>query len=183
MKRILLLTVTLILLAFCNGNTLSNRIYSDLSVNDLQTDSYETMEALGSQVFKFIQTNNLDKILTLVPNADEWKAEIMKSALPESKKIMTVSKNVNYWITESIASLNETYSNFKQSSDSDGIDWSNYSIDYLDYRHTNKYNMQQADIYLYVSFDEEQYKISLNDCIKTGQSWHIGNEISWKRLK
>lgn len=176
MKRILLVPLTLIFL-LSSGNAVTPK-----AANAPQT--FGTMTDFGTHVFQLIQANSYNEILTLLPNADEWKTGIMNSTLPEPRKATsTVDKNVNYYLTSSRKSLDKTLNIFKQATDSLGIDWSQYSIHYINYEHTNRYNIQQADIVLYVTNDSDKYKITLADCFKFGNSWRMGNEIFFKKQK
>jgi hypothetical protein len=176
MKRILLVPLTLIFL-LSSGNAVT-----PIAANPPQT--FGTMTAFGTHVFQLIQANSYNEILTLLPNADEWKTGIMNSALPETRKTpSTVDKNVGSYLSSSRKSLNKTLKIFKQATDSIGIDWSQYTIHYINYNHTNKYNIQQADIYLYVTNNSDNYKITLADCLKFGNSWRMGNEIFFKKQK
>ena len=168
MKRAVVVLITLALFSLCNAD-------------DRNTPDYETMEEFGSQVFEFIQSDKFDKILELRPNMNEMTAIINNSLYPDAQKKGMINYNSNP--KKGTESLKKSYDLFIENSESAGIDWSNYNLEYIDYKHRNYNKIETADIYLYINFQGGKYKISLNDCSRTESTWLIGDEISWKVSK
>ena len=169
MKRAIVVLITLALLSLCNAD-------------DRNTPAYETIEEFGSQVFEFIKSDKFNKILELEPNLNEMTAIMNNSSFPDAQKKEMISK-FEYNLKKNTESLKKSYDLFIENSESAGIDWSNYSLDYIDYEHRKWNKMEMADIYLYINFQGGKYKISLHDCFRTESTWLIGDEISWKVSK
>jgi hypothetical protein len=169
MKRAVVVLITLALFSLCNGD-------------DRNTPAYETMEEFGSQVFEFIQSDKFNKILELRPDLNEFTAIINNSSFPDAQK-KEIIREGEYTLKKGTEFLKKSYDLFIEESESARIDWSNYSLDYIDYKHTNRNKLEIADIYLYINFQGGKYKISLFDCFRTESTWLIGDEINWKVSK
>lgn len=165
MKRVVVVLITLVLLSLCNGDDLPKLDKADSIAYDRTTPTYETIEEFGSQVFEFIKSDKFDKILELRPNFNEFTAIINNSSFSGLKKKETINK-IEYQLKSNTESLKKSYDLFIENSKSTGIDWSNYSIDYIDYRHQKRNKIEDADIYLYISFQNVTHKIALHDCFR-----------------
>ncbi len=179
MKRVIVVLITLVLLSLCSGGDLPKQDNADTIVYDRKTPPYETIEEFGSQVFEFIKSGKFDKILELTPNFNEFTAIINNSSFSEIKKKETINK-IEYQLKSNTESLKKSYDLFIENSESAGIDWSNYSIHYIDYKHQKRNKIEDADIYLYIGYNGVTHKIALHDCLKTESTWLMGNEIYWK---
>ena len=179
MKRVIVVLITLVLLSLCYGDNLPKQDNADSVVHDRNTPTFVTIEELGSQVFELIKADKLDKILELRPNFNEFTAIINNSSFSDLKKKEIINK-IEYNLEKDTESLKKSYDIFIENSESAEINWSDYSIDYIDYRHQKTNQIEDADIYLYISFKSVNYKIALNDCYKINGIWLMGNEIYWK---
>ena len=179
MKRVVVVLITLALLSLCNGDDLPKQVNADSIAYDRKTPAYETIEEFGSQVFEFIKSGKFDKILELQPNLNEFTAIINNSYFPDLKKKETISKAENH-LKNNTESLKKSYDLFIENTKSAGVDWSDYCIEYIDYKHQKRNKIEDADIYLYISSNSVNYKIALHDCLRTEGTWLMGNEIYWK---
>ncbi len=170
MKRLMVILITLAAFSLCNGDDLPSQ------------KNAVSIDELGSQVFEFIKSDKFDKILELRPDLNEYTAVMNNSSFSDSQKTKMFSK-VEYFLKRDTESLKKSYNLFIENTESAGIDWSNSGLNYIDYRHLKKNKIETADIYLYFDFKGGKYKIALNDCIKAGNTWFIGNEIYWKGRK
>lgn len=171
MKRAIVVLITLIILPICNGE--------DLPKQDRLTPTYQNIEEFGSQIFEYLKADKFDKILELSPDLNDFTSMINNSSFPDGQKNEIINK-ADYQLNSNSESLKKSYDLFKSNSSSAGIDWSNYSIDYIDFKHQKRDNIEDADIYLVVSFKDVIHKIGLHDCFKSEGTWLIGNEIYWK---
>ncbi len=144
-------------------------------------DDHKTscIDKFGAQIFELIKTDKLDKILELTPNSDEFIFIINNSTFPDEQKKQIISQAENQAKSHN-ESLKKSYELFISNSESARIDWSNFSIDYIDFEHKRKDNIEDVDIDLYVKSNGIKHKIGLHDCLKSEGTWLIGNEIYWK---
>ncbi len=170
MKKLIVVLITLAAFSLCNGDDLSSQ------------NNAVSIDELGAQVFKLIQSNKFNKILELRPDLIEYTAVMNNSSFSESKKKEMISK-VEYFLERDTESLKKSYDLFIENSESAGIDWSNSSLNYIDYEHIKKNKIEIADIYLNIDLKGVNYIIELEDCVKAGDTWLVGNEIYCKGLK
>jgi hypothetical protein len=178
MKRLLTILTTLTLLS-CGGDKV--KIDNGLTVVqfDRKTSDFETIDEFGGQIFKLIQSDSYNKILDLMPDLAEYKTLVNNSSLSDGVKENTI-EGLERKLKSNIKSLKMTYSRLKEQTEKSGIDWSKSQLDYIDYNHNKKEQIESADILLNFSFKGVNYKIELKDCIKIGDTWLIGNQINWK---
>ncbi len=170
MKRLIVVIITFASFTLCNGDDLSSQ------------NNAVSIDEFGAQVFKFIQSDKLNEILALRPNLNEYTAVMNNSSFSDSQKKEMINK-VEYFLKRDTESLKKSYDLFIENSESAGIDWSNSSLNYIDYEHLRKNKIETADIYLNIDLIGVNYTIELEDCIKAGDTWRIGNEIYCKGLK
>ena len=121
MKEIKVVLITFILVVFCIGENIPK----------------QDIDEFGAQIFELIRIGEIDKILELTPNSDNFTTIINNSTIPDEQKKQIISQDENQAEGHS-ASLRKSYELFKTNSESAGIDWSNFSIDYMDFEHKRK---------------------------------------------
>ena len=163
MKEMKVVLITFALVVFCFGENIQK----------------QDIDEFGAQIFELIKADKFDKILELTPNSDDFTSIINNSTFPDAQKKQIISQAENQAKSHS-ESLKKSYELFNTNTQSAGIDWSNFSIDYIDFGHKRKDKIEDVDIDLYVKSNGVIHNIGLHDCLKSEGTWLMGNEIYWK---
>jgi len=61
-----------------------------------------------------------------------------------------------------------------------GIDWNEAEYQTITSKTKERDNIESGDIYIIFSFKGVNYRIKLDDCIKTNRGWLMSDDPSWK---
>lgn len=178
MKYLFSLLATILLLS-CNPdqNTVAQKESGGETTR--KTSDYETLDDFGGAIFKLIQANNYSKILELVPEKEECNKMINNSSLSTSQKERAIERMEDE-LKNGIESLKSSYDLTREMAEKSGIDWSKCKLEFIDFEHKKEHRMETSNIYLNFSFKGVNYKIKLSNCIKIGETWLLGDRITWQ---
>lgn len=178
MKKIIIFSFTLFLIGCSNNSTNSNDKTEAPSDFNRKTGSYETMDDFAAKVFELIIKDDYKSIADLMPDLTEYNSLLNNSTAKQEDKDRE-AKTLENKLKNNIESLKQSYTNFKEASEKSGVDWTQSTLDFTDFKHEKTNNIESADLTLNFKYKGVNYKIYIKNCYKLNDTWLMGNRISF----
>jgi hypothetical protein len=162
-------------LGSCQKNTEEN---SNVEKFDRKTGRFETMDEFSGRVFQLIAKDDYKGISDLMPDLSEYQKLLDNSSLSAEVKERE-AKQLEERLKNNIESLKQSYLSFKEQVDRSGIDWTQSTLDFTDFKHTKENNIEKADLTINFKFKGVNYKINITNCYKLKDTWLMGSRISF----
>ena len=145
----------------------------------IQNKIFLTPEKFANEVFKAIKNNDLPKFSKLFPTKQVFLDTLKQSTIPEPE-LQKAKEGMDKKLKKTFKSIQESLVKIREKAKKDGVMWEKTIFGGVECEIKEKHQVKTSDIYLLVTFQGINYKVKLDDCMKTTKGWLMFDDPSWR---
>lgn len=186
MKHTLITLIVAFVFLSCSGGKekmVSSENISDeqQALRELTEPANETLDELGASLILLLKENDFEKFTSFLPaKEDAEKIALQYKGAAEKKKqlLLKLEENVKKIMIYSKTGFDEVFNKALK----ENITWSEVNFSHVEYQINKNDNLERASMTVYFLFNNLNYRINIDECVKSDRGWLITDKPTWKNL-
>ncbi len=136
---------------------------------------FENSEELALKMIEVIKTGNVETFEKYFIDSDDWKWIKKNSSYSKEEKDELTDEFIQNYLRDGVEQFLYQLEKIKET----GIEWDKVDIIKIEHSERNENNLQMDDITVTIKYNEIEYALILQSCIKTDRGWVAGEVFDW----